>query len=133
MPIQRHNHPVAHRLYKIFVLNSKYLSDGWIWVLVRKLRDIVMPQINGWRKVIGFLILLFSFALLFLIIVMCWILRDGLGPDSVTSHGMEALQRFILGCWPTVLIPSILGLVGFWLIHPIFSSQKISSKAPIRK
>lgn len=25
-----------------------------------------------------------------------WILRDGLGPDAVESHGMEALRRFLL-------------------------------------
>jgi hypothetical protein len=27
---------------------------------------------------------------------ICWILRDGLGPDSVASHGLHAVVRFLL-------------------------------------
>lgn len=91
-----------------------------------------MNKIDSRRKAIGFLILLLSFSLLSLIIIMCWVLRDGLGPDSVRSRGLVAIQRFILGCWPAMLIPTILGLIGFWLIHPIFS-KKIDTKASIRK
>jgi hypothetical protein len=26
----------------------------------------------------------------------CWILRDGLGPDAVDSHGPQAVARFLL-------------------------------------
>src|SRR2546426_109023 len=30
---------------------------------------------------------------------LCWILRDGLGPNSVDSHGARALVRFLMPSW----------------------------------
>jgi hypothetical protein len=30
---------------------------------------------------------------------LCWILRDGLGPNSVESHGGWAVARFLLTFW----------------------------------
>jgi putative Mn2+ efflux pump MntP len=65
-------------------------------------------------------------------VLMCWALRDGLGSDSTASYGIVAFQRFIFGCWPHILISSILGFIGFWLIHPIFS-KKSNSKTSLRK
>jgi len=45
----------------------------------------------------------------------CWICRDGLGPDSVTSSGWLALARFMKGFWlvPCVSLP--LCAVGAYL------------------
>lgn len=41
-----------------------------------------------------------------------WILRDGLGPDSVDSHGWLALRRFIATAgWP-LLVPMALLVSG---------------------
>jgi hypothetical protein len=36
---------------------------------------------------------------------LCWLLRDGLGPGAVDSHGAEAVGRFLLtfGWGPTAL------------------------------
>jgi hypothetical protein len=35
----------------------------------------------------------------------CWILRDGLGPNSVDSHGAQALLRFLMTYyWGPVLL-----------------------------
>ena len=44
---------------------------------------------------------------------LAWILRDGLGPDSVPSHGMEAVFRFLTAFYWG---PVALGLVALALI-----------------
>ena len=30
---------------------------------------------------------------------LCWILRDGLGPNSTESHGLFAVYRLLGTCW----------------------------------
>jgi hypothetical protein len=36
---------------------------------------------------------------------LCWLLRDGLGPGSVDSHGAHAVSRFLLTFyWGPVLV-----------------------------
>lgn len=47
-----------------------------------------------------------------------WLLRDGLGPDAVESHGWLALTRVLAGVWPLlcefVLPLALLGCVFYW-------------------
>ncbi len=47
--------------------------------------------------------------------MMCWIMRDGMGPDSIESHGMTALLRFFKEFWiaPAVALPVV--IFGLWL------------------
>ena len=33
-----------------------------------------------------------------------WTVKDGLGPDSVTSHGLEAMARFARSAWFPFLV-----------------------------
>jgi len=51
--------------------------------------------------------LLYAFILVWVFAVgpMCWILRDGLGPDAVETTGWNAVERFFLTFfWGPVLI-----------------------------
>jgi hypothetical protein len=56
-----------------------------------------------------------SFSLLILIAsgAWDWALRDGLGPDSIESSGIEAWQRFISATWPTAVLCFALFGVAF--------------------
>ena len=69
-----------------FVATFWYLvaasAVGLVWVLVS-------PS----RIALGF-VFLFSFLALIWAGFWNWLLRDGLGPGSVTSTGLEALRRF---------------------------------------
>jgi hypothetical protein len=40
-----------------------------------------------------------------------WVARDGLGPDSVTSHGINAAQRFLTDAGGPLLLLSCLSVV----------------------
>jgi len=51
------------------------------------------------------------------LLLLTWILRDGLGPDSTTSHGAEAMQRFVSDAWPLVSVCLILALFAASLNH----------------
>ncbi len=42
-----------------------------------------------------------------------WILRDGLGPDTTTSHGISAVWRFLMTFW---IGPIVLGLSGLAIL-----------------
>jgi hypothetical protein len=44
---------------------------------------------------------------------LCWILRDGLGPNSVDSHGTDAVARF---CLTFYWGPTLLALVALRLL-----------------
>jgi hypothetical protein len=51
-----------------------------------------------------------------------WLLRDGLGPDSETSSGFEAINRFGADFWPVALLcPGLLLLAYF--VWPKTTSQ----------
>jgi hypothetical protein len=39
--------------------------------------------------------------------LIIWVFRDGLGPDSVTSHGVEAASRFMEDFWLTAILASL--------------------------
>jgi hypothetical protein len=57
----------------------------------------------------------------FLILVvggfLAWLLRDGLGPDSITSSGQVAYSRFINDFWPLPIIAALLSCVGWFLFR----------------
>ena len=44
-----------------------------------------------------------------------WLLKDGLGPDSVESHGWRALERFWAGAGWALLAPTVLIIAGILL------------------
>lgn len=54
--------------------------------------------------------------LLLITVPFCWLLRDGLGPSAVDSHGLEAVRRFgvtVAQCALWYLPPIILGCALF--------------------
>ena len=53
----------------------------------------------------------------------CWLLRDGLGPDSVESHGAHAVARFLLTLyWGPVLVAlAALTAPCLWLVRKVMS------------
>ena len=62
------------------------------------------------RRDISIGLALLSLFLLFALGAWTWFLRDGLGPDSIESSGVEALRRFSADFWPIALF--CLGLFG---------------------
>jgi hypothetical protein len=42
-----------------------------------------------------------------------WILRDGLGPDSIESSGYDALLRFTKDFWPIALFWAFVSVMAF--------------------
>ena len=62
-----------------------------------------------------------SFLAAFLILIgggcLQWALRDGLGPDAVTSNGQIAFSRFIEGFWPLPIMAIVLSCVGWFLFR----------------
>jgi len=51
---------------------------------------------------------------------LCWILRDGLGPNSVDSSGWQAIWRFLLTFYWG---PICLVLLGLWAWVPVHGSR----------
>jgi hypothetical protein len=47
--------------------------------------------------------------------VLPWVLRDGLGPEMVASHGWVAIQRYFKGVGWSLLIPAAFLISGFLL------------------
>jgi hypothetical protein len=41
--------------------------------------------------------------------------RDGLGPGSIQSEGLLALQRTAKGFWVAVLVGAIFAIIGVWV------------------
>lgn len=56
----------------------------------------------------------FSSLLLLALGTWAWLLRDGLGPDSVESSGIEALRRFSSDFWPVALLCFALFVTAFF-------------------
>ena len=44
--------------------------------------------------------------------MVSWLFRDGMGPDSVTSHGVTAMRRFAEGFWPEGAIASVAAIMA---------------------
>jgi hypothetical protein len=63
--------------------------------------------------------MLFLVAFLILVVggFLQWVLRDGLGPDAITSSGQLAYSRFINDFWPLPIIAAILSCVGWFLFR----------------
>ncbi len=63
--------------------------------------------------------MLFLAAFLILVVggYLQWVLRDGLGPDAITSSGQLAYSRFINDFWPLPIIAAILSCVGWFLFR----------------
>lgn len=71
----------------------------------------------------GILVLIDSLLLLTLfgVVPFAWILRDGLGPDSVTSSGLEAIVRAFMAFYAG---PALLCLGGLhFLVRHILNKQ----------
>ncbi len=60
-------------------------------------------------------IALFSLLLLFALGSWAWLLRDGLGPDSIESSGTEAFLRFFSYFWPGALLCLVLFVIAFFI------------------
>ena len=69
---------------------------------------------------------LFSLLLLFALGGWTWLLRDGLGPDSIESSGVEAVRRFMSDFWPIALFCNFLFAIAFFLARGQ-SSARLSS------
>jgi hypothetical protein len=74
---------------------------------------------NSYRTFSGFLLILIAVVFIIYSVVVSWVLRDGLGPDAIGSHSLIAVQRFLSGLAPMLLIASPIGAIGLWLISPI--------------
>ena len=46
-----------------------------------------------------------------------WLLRDGLGPDSISSSGQTAIVRAVSDGWHLFLPATVVAVVGVMLIH----------------
>lgn len=62
------------------------------------------------------------------LLFLTWVLRDGLGPDSTSSHGVEASQRFVSQAWPLALVAVLFALLAaslsYWTKKRLNKSQK---------
>jgi hypothetical protein len=78
-----------------------------------------MKKGNSYRTFLGFLLILISIVFIIFSVLVSWVLRDGLGPDSIDSNGLIAVQRFLSGVTPMSLIAIPIGTIGLWLASPI--------------
>lgn len=87
-----------------------------------------MKHLKLIRKIIGIALIIFSFYLIACGGVMCWFFRDGMGPDAITSHGMEAFSRFWSDYWLALLMGILSLIVGILFVRPhlieMFLKQK---------
>jgi len=58
--------------------------------------------------------------------LMCWILRDGLGPDAIESHGTTAILRFSATLTPVLIIAGLAITVSIWGYR--VSTRRISNR-----
>jgi hypothetical protein len=78
-----------------------------------------MKKGNSYRTFSGFLLTLIAVVFIVYSVVVSWVLCDGLGPDAIGSHSLIAVQRFLSGLAPMLLIASPIGAIGLWLISPV--------------
>jgi len=67
------------------------------------------------RRSVAVGISVFSLLLLLALGGWTWLLRDGLGPDSIESSGFEALRRFMSDFWPIASFCIFLFAIAFFL------------------
>lgn len=101
------------------------IFDSPLYPVVTYLLPIVLLALCvlwAWRLPVGFRVLSILFFavgclglhIYFFGVGLAWVLRDGLGPDSVESHGAEAVARFMecrpYEIWPES-VPFLLGVM----------------------
>ena len=84
-----------------------------ICVLALSLR--LMRRLPPSIKIISSLLLTASAFNFCLVAPIDWSWRDGLGPDAVTTHGEQAISRFMEGFVPTALISATLLCMGLFI------------------
>ena len=59
---------------------------------------------------------------------LCWMLRDGLGPDSTESHNLLAVERLLFTFYwgPVAAILLLLTALQFWYTRRNGSSENMS-------
>ena len=67
------------------------------------------------RRGIAICISVFSSFLLLTFGIPTWLFRDGLGPDSIESSGIDALRRFFSDFWPFALFCFVLFVIAFFV------------------
>jgi hypothetical protein len=82
------------------------------------------------RRGIGISISVFSSLLLLAFGVPIWLLRDGLGPDSVESSGVEAWHRFFADFWPVAALCLFLFAIAFLIARRQHSTPNASIHEP---
>lgn len=73
----------------------------------------VTPSSSRFRRLAAIGISLFALLVFFSSAAWSWILRDGLGPESVDSSGIEALRRFLADFWPITMLWGIMVTIAF--------------------
>ena len=90
-------------------------GDSFIVPLVVLVASLLVLRRKEWPERVGASVLIAAAPFLFFFgMKMQWVLRDGLGPGSETSHGQTAVHRFteVLPDYIVMsLIPLVLGLL----------------------
>ncbi|MGC4072029.1 MAG: hypothetical protein QM760_05845 [Nibricoccus sp.] len=73
------------------------------------------------KRIAGWALVALGSVGLYCAIMANWVFRDGMGPDSIESHGRVAFERFMEEFWIDALILIPVFITGFWLI---FSEKK---------
>lgn len=79
------------------------------------------------KRIAGWALVVLSGIVLYCVTMASWVFRDGMGPDSIESHGRVAVGRFLEDFWlaALIVIPVLVG--GFWLI---FTANKEPIQPP---
>jgi hypothetical protein len=96
-----------------------------------------MDTNDGSPRLLLFLVLLLvSFCYLVWAALMCWTLKDGLGPDAIESTGLLAISRFWADMKWHMIIGSIPLLMALALIPSCFRDDahrgRYSPSSPIK-
>jgi hypothetical protein len=85
-------------------------------------------QISYLRRIAAFGIAASSAIFLLMVAGWTWLLRDGLGPNSIESSGFEALRRFSRDFWPMGLICCALFAIAYCIAPRRFSAKAGATK-----
>jgi len=72
----------------------------------------------------GIALILLASAFLVFEAIVHWFFRDGMGPDSITSHGVDALSRFWSDFWTVYVFVASVCAFSLWLIWPALEREK---------
>ena len=117
---------ISERLLK-FIFEDQHLlcflfAAAWMGIISTFAFDLC--RCTKALRIAGLCLVNLAFWLYFAGIEMNWVWRDGLGPDSVESHGELAVGRFMeaAGCDTRVFLGFVAGLWG--LVFVIGSRQR---------